>query len=193
MSVNYKVLIQEAKEYVHAGHDSIGEKRKYGENVPYWRHVDWVERIVHLVTNNPNMRIAALAHDLIESVDKPPYDIVTIAQKFGGEVAMLVRELTDVYVAKNFPRWNRAERKKYEAIRLGFVSNDAKTIKLADLIHNTFSIVFYDLDFAKTYLQEKRNLLPRLIGGNKILWWTAKIQLEVFTLYLKIRRIFVKN
>src|SRR5690606_42105221 len=53
--------------------------------------------------------------------------------------------------------------------RIGNISNQAKTIKLADLIDNTSSIVQYDKGFAVTYLNEKRYMLNVLEGGYKVL------------------------
>lgn len=50
----------------------------------------------------------------------------------------------------------------------------AKTIKLADLIDNTRSIVKYDPSFAEVYLREKAELLKVLTDGDQTLWSMAK-------------------
>ena len=50
---------------------------------------------------------------------------------------------------------------------------EAKTIKLADLIDNTKSIVEHDPRFAKVYLEEKRLLLEVLKDGDETLWQQA--------------------
>jgi len=47
--------------------------------------------------------------------------------------------------------------------------DEAKTIKLADLIHNTESIVQNDPGFARTYLKEKLLTLQGLRGGDPTL------------------------
>lgn len=57
-------------------------------------------------------------------------------------------------------------------------SPEAKTIKLADLISNTKSIVEYDKNFALVYLKEKKALLEVLKEGNKLLFEEAYIILE---------------
>jgi hypothetical protein len=49
----------------------------------------------------------------------------------------------------------------------------AKTVKLADLIHNTQSITASDPDFAKAYLRETRQLLEVLREGDPVLWEQA--------------------
>jgi len=43
--------------------------------------------------------------------------------------------------------------------RLADSSREVQTIKVADLIDNTPSIVQHDPDFARVYLREKRDLL----------------------------------
>lgn len=43
--------------------------------------------------------------------------------------------------------------------RLAESSREVQTIKVADLIDNTPSIVQHDPDFARVYLREKRDLL----------------------------------
>jgi GrpB-like predicted nucleotidyltransferase (UPF0157 family) len=50
---------------------------------------------------------------------------------------------------------------------------EAKTVKLADLISNTQSIVKYDPKFAKIYLEEKRRLLTVLGDGDATLFARA--------------------
>jgi hypothetical protein len=65
-----------------------------------------------------------------------------------------------------------------EAVRLSQISDDAKTIKLADLFHNTNSIVAEDEGFAKTYLKEKHRILKGLSGGNFSLHRLVKKQLK---------------
>ena len=50
---------------------------------------------------------------------------------------------------------------------------EAKTIKLADLIDNSKSILEYDPKFAKVYMAEKKLLLEVLEDGDKSLWLLA--------------------
>ena len=52
-------------------------------------------------------------------------------------------------------------------------SPDAKTIKLADLISNSHSIVKDDPNFAKVYMKEKAALLEVLTEGNAELFRQA--------------------
>lgn len=73
---------------------------------------------------------------------------------------------------------NRKVRKEVDRQHIAKASPRAKTIKLADLIHNTENIVANDKGFAKVYLAEKRLLLEVLTEGDVTLWNRAKNLLE---------------
>jgi guanosine-3',5'-bis(diphosphate) 3'-pyrophosphohydrolase len=166
--------IEQAQQMAHEAHESIGQRRKYtGE--PYWVHTDEVARIVAEDGGDEDMIVAAHLHDVLEDVTpiNPHYDLYLIDHTFGGDVSRLVSELTDEYTKAAFPDMNRASRHKMENRRLANISLPAKTIKLADLISNTHSIVEYDKDFARVYLQEKWELLPLLKDGSPALWQRA--------------------
>lgn len=155
--------IQRAKEFAHAGHDSIGQTRKY-TNEPYWVHTDAVAAAIQNapVSYFPSHIIAVIVahlHDLPEDVNKYPYNLLGIRERFGATVAYLVEELTHKYTSEAYPNLNRAERKMLEAWRLGNASGWAQTIKVFDLMDNSKSIVKYDPNFAKVFLREKAHLL----------------------------------
>lgn len=152
-----------------AAHEAVKQKRKYTGD-PYFVHPMAVERIVSEVPGvTYTMRIAAMLHDVVEDTGVTDEVIEAV---FGGSVAAMVEDLTDFYTKERFPGFNRAERKQLEAERYALVSNDAKTIKLADGIDNTRSIIEHDQKFLKTYGPEKRRLLESLRGGDEHLWNT---------------------
>ena len=153
-----------------AAHESIGQKRKYTFE-PYFNHCLEVAEIVSQVTDDENVIIAAAGHDTKEDVTpiNPYYSLDLIESNFGLRVKNMVIDLTDIYTKKVYPAWNRAKRKQAERERMELVCPDSQTIKLADLISNTRSIVTYDKDFARVYLEEKLALLPYLKGGNESL------------------------
>jgi (p)ppGpp synthase/HD superfamily hydrolase len=93
-----------------------------------------------------------------------------IRETFGDRVATLVLEVTDVSRPEN---GNREARKALDREHIARSSPEGATIKLADLIDNTASIVKYDRDFARVYLDEKEKLLMVLDHGNKELWLRA--------------------
>lgn len=173
-------LLLKAVQFAIAAHDSINQKRKYtGE--PYWHHVLEVAEIVSRYTQDEKVIVAALGHDCLEDVapKNPEYNYYSIVKNFGFRVGSLVQQLTDKYTKEAFPNQNRATRKKLEAVRLGTITNDAKLIKLADIISNTKSIVKHDPNFAKTYLKEKEELLPYLAGVNDELFAQAAANLTL--------------
>lgn len=164
------------QEYSHHAHDSIKHRRNYVD-APYWTHTDEVADIVRSVTDDQEDIAAAYLHDVLEDValHNPAYDAASIERNFGSTVLHRVLGLTDVYVPAAFPTLNRAARKLKEAERLGNTDRHIQTIKLADLISNTTSIVDHaPTGFAITYLKEKDQLLSRLTRGDRSLYQRAR-------------------
>ena len=153
-----------AKEYAMRMHDSIGQKRKY-TNEPYWVHLFEVEELVREAGGTLSMRMAALLHDVVEDVGVPLSEIESL---FGFNVRSLVEMLTDPPSTES-----RKMRKEKTLERLKSASVEAKTIKLADIISNTKSVAERDPNFAKVYMQEKRELLKVLSDGNLCLYTQA--------------------
>lgn len=85
-------------------------------------------------------------------------------------MARYVSDLTDVSTPKD---GNRVQRKALDREHTARACREAKTVKLADLIHNTEDIVANDPEFAVTYLREKRLLLEVLREGDKELYQRA--------------------
>lgn len=100
------------------------------------------------------MVAVAWLHDAVEDCD---VSLEQIEQHFGFMVAVGVSGLTDSETGAN-----RAERKAKGRERLSKCASWIQTIKCADLISNTSSIVEHDPEFAKLYLEEKRALLDVL-------------------------------
>ena len=143
------------------------QRRKY-TNTLYIDHLAEVAGIVatvipHFGFSDQELLIAAAwLHDVREDqgVSRD-----TIEDKFGRDVADMVDMLSDLELG------NRAERKAASRIRLAAAWPCVQTIKCADLISNTSSIVQHDPKFAVIYLEEKRLLLdvmaradPRLLA-----------------------------
>lgn len=169
--------IERAQEYAHEAHDSIKQVRKY-TGQPYWIHTDEVAAIVAEDGGTENMVVAANLHDVLEDVYplNKHYGPDWIIDNFGHQVHGYVLDLTDVYTKQAFPNLNRQKRKTMERLRIDGTSPEAKTIKLADLISNTQSIVEHDPDFAHVYLREKMELLGYLTEGSPRLLQRASMQ-----------------
>lgn len=143
------------------------QKRKYtGE--PYINHPAAVVRIVKTVRHTAEMVCAAWLHDVVEDCFVP---LDQIHRAFGSKVADLVEQLTDVSKPSD---GYRAVRRAIDRAHTAKASPEAKTIKLADLIDNSRSIIERDPGFAKVYLAEKRLLLDEALKeGDATLWAIA--------------------
>lgn len=154
-------LEQKALAFATAAHAAVGQIRKYtGE--PYIVHPIEVAEIVRTVPHTEEMIAAALLHDVVEDT-KITIDV--IKEQFGDTVAFYVDRLTDTPKVEGGP--NRKARKALDRARLAASPAEVQTIKLADFISNTFSIVEHDPNFAKVYLEEKRQALDLLNKGNE--------------------------
>lgn len=164
-----KGFIQSARDFATDAHE--GQTRKYtGE--PYITHPIAVMDIVNEVTDDPNILAAALLHDVVEDCG---VGLGEIGFLFGDKVADLVFELTDVSKPED---GNRKARKEIDRQHLAAASPEAQTIKLADLIHNTQSVVEHDTAFAKVYMAEKALLLEVLYKGDPQLYDRATRMVE---------------
>lgn len=131
-----------------------GQVRKYTGN-PYTDHLAEVAGIVATVQHEfmvpPGVMLAtAWLHDCVEDQGVDQY---TLRDLFGDTV------LAGVMLLSDLEKGNRAERKRLSRERLAQAPSWVQTIKCADLISNTSSIVKHDPKFAVTYLAEKRALL----------------------------------
>lgn len=168
MTLAFKAM--EFARRVHAGH-----KRKYTGN-PYTDHLAEVAGIAMSVGwQHPQVHPDAFMavcwlHDCVED------QAVTFEElyfAFGEIVTAGVRYLSDL------EEGNRAYRKAASRARLAQAPNWVQTIKVADLISNTSSIVQHDPKFAVTYLEEKRLLLDVLTKADPRLVAIAREQVAV--------------
>ena len=150
-----------------AAHSAVAQLRKYtGE--PYIVHPAEVVRIVSTVAHTDAMLAAAWLHDVVEDTGVTNE---VIRAEFGDEVAELVGWLTDV---SRLEQGNRAVRKAIDRAHSAMAPAAAQTVKLADLISNTRSIMAHDEKFARTYLEEKRLLLEVMTKGDPVLLAEAR-------------------
>lgn len=148
-------LFNRALVFATTAHASVDHRRKWtGE--PYIVHPIEVAKILaDNGVDDEEMLAAALCHDVLEDTPVGAEDM--LAADFPLPFIHLVVELTT-------PEYlgNRAERSAKEKTRLATISARAQTIKCADLISNTRSIVEHDRAFATVYLPEKAAALDVL-------------------------------
>jgi (p)ppGpp synthase/HD superfamily hydrolase len=166
---------------VFARHVHRDQVRKYTGN-PYADHLAEVAGIVATVAGEclswgaPDSiecqidRLIAIAwlHDCVEDQGVTESDL---ADRFGFSVAR------DVMLLSDLEQGNRAERKAASRLRLAAAPGWVQSIKVADLISNTSSIVQNDPKFAVTYLEEKRLLLDMLTHADDRLVAVARNQI----------------
>ena len=135
------------KAYDFAAHAHLGVIRKF-EQIPYINHPNRVAESLLQHTQNENIIIAAILHDVVEDSH---YTIKHIDDLFGDDVAKLVRELTsDPADLAKLGKTN------YLIHKLNTISDDALLIKLADRRDNLrdFAVApqkFIDKYKASTY------------------------------------------
>jgi guanosine-3',5'-bis(diphosphate) 3'-pyrophosphohydrolase len=159
-----------ARLFATAAHAAVGQLRKYTHE-PYIVHPAEVAKIVRSVPHTDEMLAAAWLHDTVEDTG---VSIELIRAEFGSEVSDLVGWLTDV---SRPDHGNRAARKAIDRAHTAAAPAEAQTVKLADLISNTRSIVAHDPKFAETYLAEKRLLLEVMHRGDATLMQIARTQI----------------
>jgi GTP diphosphokinase / guanosine-3',5'-bis(diphosphate) 3'-diphosphatase len=157
MSIAYEAMI-----FAMEAHK--GQKRKYTGN-PYTDHLAQVAGIVATVLDDDYIIAIAWLHDCVKDCGITESQLY---ERFDCDIAKAVIELSDLEIG------NRKERKKLSRERLSKCNGYVQTIKVADLISNTSSIVEHDHDFAKVYLEEKRLLLDVLTKADKKLVQLAR-------------------
>jgi len=140
-------------------------KRKDIEGTPYIHHPIRVAELISRVgkINDPAVLSAALLHDVIEDTDSSEGDLI---EKFGAEVAGIVKEVSD---DKNL---DKMERKELQILHAPQLSNKAKLIKLADKICNVKDIgshppAKWDLERKVEYLEWSKKVVDGLRGINQ--------------------------
>ncbi len=159
-------LIENARLFAIGAHRRINQRRKYSYQ-PYEVHLKSVADIVSQVTKNQNMISAAWLHDVVEDTPATFEDIERI---FGNDIAYLVHELTDV---STYDDGNRALRKCIDRDHIAKASDQAKIVKLADLIDNCTDICANDVGFGRVFLNEMKALLD-IISEDLPLYRRAK-------------------
>jgi (p)ppGpp synthase/HD superfamily hydrolase len=148
-----------------------GHFRKYTGN-PYSDHLAEVAGIAATVSFSEVSHSTATSvcwlHDCVEDQRA---EIDDLARLFGPAIAQGVLALSDLETG------NRKARVRASIDRLSAAPAWIQTIKVADLISNTSSIVTHDPKFAKVYLPEKQAMLAALTKADRSLVATAQVQI----------------
>lgn len=166
--MDHSEIISTVIEFADAAHGD--QTRKYSSD-RYIVHPVRVMETCRQYTDRIAVLAAAVLHDVIEDTACTADDISAFLDRLmdepqKNETLKLVVELTDVYVKKNYPAFNRYKRKKKELKRLSTISPDAQTIKYADILDNAAEIPQSDPSFAERYLKECLAVIQALKDGN---------------------------
>lgn len=177
-SLNLSNQVKEARAFSIAAHSAIGQLRKFpnavGAYEPYWFHCQRVAETVAAHEGDLNMVCAAWLHDTVEDTQVTLNIILGV---FGPDIGGLVADLTDISVPED---GNRATRKAIDRAHSIAGSARSQTIKLADLLDNSKSILLAPDGFAKVYVPEKKLILEGLTKGNEALRRACYYQIEIW-------------
>lgn len=152
--------LADVRDFADSAHRAVGQVRKYtGE--PYIVHRLGVAGLVSTALDcTKEMLAAALLHDVH---DDAGIALDEIRARFGANVARYVGQLSN---ASSPADGNRVIRAEIELRHVARADARVQTIKLADIIHNTSSIVALDAQFAGIYLPEKTRQIEVLTQGD---------------------------
>ncbi|OHR23226.1 HD domain-containing protein [Corynebacterium sp. HMSC034A01] len=134
-----------------------------GTDIPYVSHVVGVMHLVSQVTDDEDVLIAALFHDILEDVPEE-YSPQRMAEEFGDRVVELVRGVTK---DSSLSSWQ--DRSDAYLAHLREADDGSVLISAADKLHNLLSI-HADLDTLGDELWGRFNS-----GKERQLWWYRSV------------------
>lgn len=134
--INFTVRLDMALRTAALVHERQHQHRK-GSNVPYIMHPYAVMLIVSNETNDEDVLIACLLHDVLEDVDSSIYDENTMKEDFGERVVTIVKVLTK---DESLEDW-RKRAYAYLSHLEHEASDEAMLISAADKLHNLQTIL----------------------------------------------------
>ena len=149
------------------------QRRKYTGEL-YVTHPIHVAQILEdNIEHTTEMIAAALLHDVVEDT---PVTFSDLTAKFGDHIAELVHFCSNVSEKED---GNRAFRKKMDADHFALGPPESQSIKIADLISNSESIIVHDQKFFhKAFKHEKQYMLNILTKADPILLIKAQSMLS---------------
>lgn len=152
--------IKEAYKYAKRMH--AGTLRK-NSNKEYITHPENVANLIFKYKKSHNIKsliIAALLHDTLEDTNATYYELV---DKFGGQIASIVLELTTDEDLKQL-----VGKTNYLKIKMKNMSSWALVIKLCDRLDNVSDLVICDDSFKIKYTKETIDILDFLTTYRKL-------------------------
>lgn len=150
-------VVEKAEVFAYAAHKAVLQVRKYtGED--YIVHPREVAALLTQAGCSDEAIAAGWLHDVVEDTR---VELSDITLHFGERIASYVAFVTEI----KSNGITRAARKEMTRKRLKDAPNEVKSLKLADVISNSRSIVDRDPKFAQVYMVEQKNLVATLKDG----------------------------
>jgi hypothetical protein len=165
--INYTDRLDKAIRISAWAHEKQGQHRK-GTDIPYIIHPFGVMIIASNATDDEDILIACLMHDVLEDVDYNIYNETKMREDFGDRVVTIVKDVTK---DENEEDWH--ERSKAYLRHLQHkASDEAVIVSASDKIHNLQSIL-------TDYETEGEKLWQRFSTKSSAdqIWWYEQIYL----------------
>lgn len=134
--INYTPRLDNAIKRAAWAHEQAGQHRK-GTDIPYIIHPFGVMTIAGNVTNDEDILIACLMHDILEDVDSTIYSEHDMRSEFGDRVVSIVKDVTKDDTESD---WHKRS-KLYLSHLEHEASDEAVIVSGSDKAHNLLSIL----------------------------------------------------
>ncbi len=163
--INYTGRLDSALRKAAWAHEKSGQHRK-GTDIPYIIHPVGVMVIASNVTDDEDVLIACLMHDVLEDVRADIYDEGKMREEFGSRVVEIVKNVTK---DGDKPDWRDRANDYLQHLEYS-ASDEAVIVSASDKIHNLLSIL---VDYS-TYGEELWNRFSTKSSADQ-LWWYESI------------------
>lgn len=169
--INYTTRLDKAIQKAAWAHEQAGQHRKASDNIPYVIHPFGVMVIAGNATDDEDILIACLLHDVLEDVESAIYDEAHMRADFGDRVVSFVKDVTKDSSVSDWRKRSLAYLDHLE----NKASDGAVIVSACDKIHNLLSTL-------ADYQTHGENIWERFTTKNSAdqLWWYESI-LEVIT------------
>lgn len=168
--INFTPRLDRAIKTASWAHERQGQHRK-GTDIPYIIHPFGVMLIASQATDDEDILIACLFHDILEDVDDNIYNRKLMLSEYGERVTNIVNGVThDVLIHD----WRTRSEAYLEHLE-NFASDESIIVSAADKIHNLLSTI-------EDYKQQGDKIWQLFSTKNRDdqLWWYNSI-LDVLT------------
>jgi (p)ppGpp synthase/HD superfamily hydrolase len=166
--MKYTERIDKALRIASWAHEQVGQRRK-GTDIPYIIHPFGVMIFATSATDDEDVLIACLLHDVLEDVPSDIYSEEQMISDFGDRVVSIVKDVTNDKTSRD---WYKRSNRYLDHLE-NSASDEAVIVSAADKVHNLFSTLV-------DYQEYGDELWTRFSTGKAEdqLWWYESI-LEV--------------